>query len=141
MQIRIKDTKTKGKKIQLLRSEYLREQKRSTQRLIATFDADDEKSKPAKDIPADVRLKLTDSEAVRVLAWMWERKRQKEAQDRADTVKDASQAIKNIADALDAGAAISAEQIDQVRADIKGLQLAIRKATKRAARAKKSDSI
>lgn len=117
--------KIKGSRIQLLRSHYVKEKKRTTQKMVAGF------SKDYNFLPDDVREKLSDEEAAQVDAWLADRKEQEEACNRSWAVDHAQYRLDGISEALEAGQAISAEQIEKVRASIKTLQGSLRKAVKR----------
>ncbi|MCG8029940.1 MAG: hypothetical protein N0E40_18505 [Candidatus Thiodiazotropha taylori] len=82
-------------------------------------------------VPADAREKLTDDEAAQVDAWLADQKEQEKARGRSMAVNHIVYNLDNAAEALEAGQAISDEQIEKARASIKGLQSALRKAVKR----------
>ncbi|MEJ1401049.1 MAG: hypothetical protein RPU41_10085 [Candidatus Sedimenticola sp. (ex Thyasira tokunagai)] len=60
--------KVKGSRVQLLRSIYLPEKKRSTQKMVAGFPTGN------TSIPAHAREHLTDEEAAQVEGWLTDQK-------------------------------------------------------------------
>ncbi|WXG53345.1 MAG: hypothetical protein RNU03_01155 [Candidatus Sedimenticola sp. (ex Thyasira tokunagai)] len=116
--------KVKGSRVQLLRSIYLPEKKRSTQKMIAGFPTGN------TSIPAHVREHLTDEEAAQVEGWLTDQKDKEKAHSRAMAVNHAHYTVDRITEALEVGQVVSDEQVEKVRASIRSLQGALRKAVK-----------
>ncbi|MEJ1358452.1 MAG: hypothetical protein RPU51_09835 [Candidatus Sedimenticola sp. (ex Thyasira tokunagai)] len=116
--------KVKGSRVQLLRSIYLPEKKRSTQKMVAGFPTGN------TSIPAHVREHLTDEEAAQVEGWLTDQQDKEKAHSRSMAVNHAHYTVDRITEALEAGQVVSDEQVEKVRASIKSLQGALRKAVK-----------
>ncbi|MCG8030439.1 MAG: hypothetical protein N0E59_20295 [Candidatus Thiodiazotropha taylori] len=72
--------KVKGSRVQLLRSIYLPEKKRSTQKMVAGFPTWHTSTS------ADVREQLTDDEVAQVDTWLADQKEQEKARSRSMAV-------------------------------------------------------
>lgn len=111
-----------GRKIQCIRSTYSPETKRSSQKVIATFD------RWADKLPSVGLDDLTDAERVELAAWFEARQAKAQASRQQWKVGDAPRALSDLAEAIRAADTLDAAHTAKIWAGMGELAKALRKA-------------